>query len=489
MSKLKSSELRRVAPIKVWVFCLLTTLVALALSNSVEMLVERKINHMHLIIASSIGALLGCGGVLVMSRLYGTGEHVPFFEVFPPRKDLAKILLWSFILATLLSIFSELMQGDIRNIVKETGWLFEVVFAVFTVVGLWLAYGAILEAKRIITTFDDLYDRVLHMAEETIANKEYKNLRILAYTPAIGFLALPYDRWSKLRADLMQLSDALEVICLDDEDLQYWHNQYVGRQTKRKAIERIDGSLGIADTQDATGESERLMKYPDVKENSARKCLEMMPGFYLIFNKVKAIIVAPLFIPFPVGTLTSVQQQTQKRVQMLGFETSDKRIIEDVTEFFEHYKDTVPSRPLQFDTKVGDVSKLSTLLMGQIETLKTGPLASEPVLRYRLSVFKAERWEEDAWQKILYYLESYKKVDAQNYETWLRPTCFDHSENSKIFVRVPNRESELWIRENCEKWVLEAMNRLQLGFAKVAYVIEAGGQKEVVGNQAKSGHT
>src|SRR5882724_7606478 len=144
MSKVRSSELRRITPLKVWVFCLGFVLLALAVSNMAELLLERKVNHLHLVVASSIGALLGSCTVLLLSRLYGTNEHIPFFEVFPRGKTLIKIFAMSFLLATLLSVFSELMVSDIRNIVKETGWFFEVVFAVFTVVGLWLAYGAIL---------------------------------------------------------------------------------------------------------------------------------------------------------------------------------------------------------------------------------------------------------------------------------------------------------------------------------------------------------
>jgi chromosomal replication initiator protein len=76
----------------------------------------------------------------------------------------------------------------------------------------------------------------------------------------------------------------------------------------------------------------------------------------------------------------------------------------------------------------------------------------------------------NAWQEILNYLKP--KVNAQSYQTWLRPTRFSHADNEVLVVRVPNREFHDWIQEQYGGLIAEALERLQLGFQKIRFVFE-----------------
>jgi chromosomal replication initiator protein len=86
----------------------------------------------------------------------------------------------------------------------------------------------------------------------------------------------------------------------------------------------------------------------------------------------------------------------------------------------------------------------------------------------------------NAWQQILTHLKS--KLNAQSYQTWLRPTRFAHAAGDAIFVRVPNREFQDWIQEHYGSQIQEALEQLDLGFHEVKYVMDESAEKKAPEN-------
>jgi len=80
----------------------------------------------------------------------------------------------------------------------------------------------------------------------------------------------------------------------------------------------------------------------------------------------------------------------------------------------------------------------------------------------------------NAWQKIQNYLKS--RVNTQSYQTWLRPTQLSHAADDTLYVRVPNREFEEWIKEKYGPLIVEALEKLQLSYHQVGYVFEEGAE-------------
>jgi chromosomal replication initiator protein len=76
----------------------------------------------------------------------------------------------------------------------------------------------------------------------------------------------------------------------------------------------------------------------------------------------------------------------------------------------------------------------------------------------------------NAWQEILTYLK--EKVNAQSYQTWLRPTRFSHIAQDAVVVKVPNREFQDWIAEQYGSLIHEALTHLNLNVHEVQYEIE-----------------
>ena len=73
------------------------------------------------------------------------------------------------------------------------------------------------------------------------------------------------------------------------------------------------------------------------------------------------------------------------------------------------------------------------------------------------------------WVRVLDALE--KKVNRSSYETWLKPTRYDHAQGAVLFVRVPNPEF-CHIGERYGDLISEAMENLGLEFLDVEFVTE-----------------
>lgn len=225
----------------------------------------------------------------------------------------------------------------------DPGGIFAVVIGTATVIGLYYTWQSLREIKRIISSFSDLIDRLCEMAKFATPDSP---LKILAYTPAIGFLSQPIDDWNRLRNALDQKDKGLpitEIICLREQDLDIWHKLFEGRITLRGKVDR-------AMTEEATSAANILLEH--LCESSVSKIKgtgnvhrlpwRYMPGFYLFMVRERAIIVTPLFLPFPKGAPKD-RQTILPSVQMIGVETQDRAIIRDIENIFQYYKNIPPS--------------------------------------------------------------------------------------------------------------------------------------------------
>jgi len=73
------------------------------------------------------------------------------------------------------------------------------------------------------------------------------------------------------------------------------------------------------------------------------------------------------------------------------------------------------------------------------------------------------------WVLVLQALE--KKVNRTSYETWLKPTRYDHAQGAILFVRVPTQDF-CHIGERYGDLISEAIDDLKMGFRDVEFVTE-----------------
>jgi hypothetical protein len=225
------------------------------------------------------------------------------------------------------------------HVAKEPGGFFALVTGLPTLCFLALAVQQLREIRRTISSFSELIDRVCDMAKKaTGANP----IRILAYTPAVGYLARPDSEWHQFysaicKKDKRTGKPIAEIICLRGSHLKVWHELFVERTTSR-------GKINLAMSRQATASAEGLLEILK-KDDDNNACdtvhrlpTDFMPGYYFFFTKDRAIIVVPLFLPLP-SSAPKVEQKKLPTVQMIGFETADRALVQDVEQMYDYYKE------------------------------------------------------------------------------------------------------------------------------------------------------
>ena len=249
----------------------------------------------------------------------------------------------------------------------DPGGIFAAFMGFVTIVGFAFTLHDLREMRRRITTFPDLIDRLSAMLNKVDGDEV---VRVLAYTPALGYIALEDSEFKSFYATLVRKKKSngepcAEIICLNKRDLKDWHALFIGRRTRRKRFERDDAPAGGSSlpqdrveagivsrklTDAATKKSENIIRdfvvedddSEEQQERVKRLPFEFLPGYYFFLSADRAIIVAPLQLPFPKGAPRSTQQSLRGTVQMLGFETNDRAIIRDLRDLYDNYK-SLPS--------------------------------------------------------------------------------------------------------------------------------------------------
>jgi len=71
------------------------------------------------------------------------------------------------------------------------------------------------------------------------------------------------------------------------------------------------------------------------------------------------------------------------------------------------------------------------------------------------------------WEQIKQHLAT--KISTEGYQNWLAKTEFSQSDETTIWVQVPNEAAKEWIEEEYGSWVEAALVELKLPFTRVCY--------------------
>ncbi len=221
--------------------------------------------------------------------------------------------------------------------IQPTG-IFSLFVGILTVFGLSFTIVSLQDIKRNIFSFKDLLERLEKMISEATIKDP---VRILCYTPALGFIARPEEETNRLYKCFTDIKEgktvAVELICLNDEDLNSWHSSFKGRETKRKKVidEEIVKSANMKSKIIVEAIQKSWSRYHNPRERKIKRLsYQTMPGYYLYFRNHQALIVTPLFLPAGIGSPTGQKHN----VEMIGFETNDHRLIEELKDIYDFYK-------------------------------------------------------------------------------------------------------------------------------------------------------
>lgn len=235
------------------------------------------------------------------------------------------------------------MAGVVELIDNDPGGIFAILTGLATLYGVLLTLQSVREVRRTIGSFSDLIDRIEKMAKTATHNNP---LHILAYTPAIGYLAQPDLDWNKFSEAVRRRPAGKPITkftCLRESDLEIWHRLFTGRTTLKGKVTLENSDRATRAGEGLINELIRDASNEEVPNMVHRLPANFMPGYYLFFTRERAIIVAPLFLPFPKGAPT--QQENIPTVQMIGLETQDRAIIRDINQIYNYYSQ-LPQSPL-----------------------------------------------------------------------------------------------------------------------------------------------
>jgi hypothetical protein len=245
---------------------------------------------------------------------------------------------------------AESSKGIGYFIQHDPGGIFAVFMGFLTVAGFAFTLHDLRQIRRTITSFPDLIDRLCNMLDKDSNNEP---AQIVCYTPSLGFIALSesdFERFSQSIRTPKGRKPRAEMICLHEKDLEEWHQLFVDRETRRgkvspelatgatDAAKEIIEALNIS-VKEREGQKQRIREKGKIAVK--RLPFDFMPGYYVFISRTRAIVVAPLNLPFPKGAPKD-KQQSLPTVHMIGFETNDRGIINDLQNLYHSYR-TLPS--------------------------------------------------------------------------------------------------------------------------------------------------
>lgn len=194
--------------------------------------------------------------------------------------------------------------------------------------------------NRPINSFVELMVELRSLIRSTHVSDE---IRMLAYTPAIGFLSCPGE-WPELQSCIFDSRAKVVLTCLQLQELKTWHGLFRDRyaRTYGKILdEHIKAANEVAE--------QMLVKFDNPPPYE--RTWHDMPGYYIFQNDVRAIIVAPSFIPRLYADPQSdweSQDDSARSVEMFGFMTRNRSIIKQARDVWSAYaRRTQKSIPIQ----------------------------------------------------------------------------------------------------------------------------------------------
>src|SRR5205085_8340161 len=158
-------------------------------------------------------------------------------------KKYAIAIFWALLGALALYVIQQVLKHwpslwTIETLKTALGYALTVVTTLAAIYGIIMGWKTYQDLLKTINDFPTLISKICEMADEAT---NLEPLQILAYTPALGYLAEPPASWHKLFSALSATTDngehRAQIICLKNEDLDIWHKLFVGRMTSRGKID------------------------------------------------------------------------------------------------------------------------------------------------------------------------------------------------------------------------------------------------------------
>lgn len=346
--------IQQVKKINFWFAILFYLFVALTVSYIIVALVLAAENNLNwppivLMISCVVGITVGMFVVFFLSKFKTKlfSAHMDAFNLHPINTWFVVIVFGIALLMLVFSIQFASCWAEMKAVMENWAEVLLIFGSLASIGGLFFTACSIRQYRRQITSFSAFAKRLKHMIYETSGDSDEDYVRIMAYTPIPGSLALEESVYDGLREKIMKDDARLEIVCLNEEDLSQWFNKFEkkryrnGEITKGKidrAKKDINHLIERVDNPDSPAK-----KMFAKKHKSKRLKANQLPDFYFFFNNIRALVTTPFFFPM-VPDIVACQNKVNiefenEPVEMIGFETTDAKIIENIKKFYMHFHD------------------------------------------------------------------------------------------------------------------------------------------------------
>ncbi len=217
--------------------------------------------------------------------------------------------------------------------------LFTFVTGTATLFGTYFTVLAVLDRKHAISSFPQLAERLTKLINRAAKSKE--GVLFFAYTIQPGAWNVTEERYASFKQALTNPRVKIRSVCLSPSAHDAWLSKFINIQTMTHGTiktERKD--LFIKECEDilnclAGRKSNCIPKDEGYRVEPVRLPYKAMPGFYFFVSAERAILAAPIGIP-RIGNPPPGQQGAIE-VEALGFETTDRRIVQMLRREFARY--------------------------------------------------------------------------------------------------------------------------------------------------------
>lgn len=156
-----------------------------------------------------------------------------------------------------------------------------------------------------ITSFNELMKIVSDLIRRT---GRHDTVRILAYTPALGYLARTQEESNALLEALNLRGGRVKIACLQEQELWTWHTMFKNKRTARGVIDcELIKNANLA-AERVLRDLEHAGSADPEQKNVFRKSFCELPDYYAFANRDRAVIVVPFSLPqLPMRTQEHLQ--------------------------------------------------------------------------------------------------------------------------------------------------------------------------------------
>lgn len=346
------AKFEKIAPSLLGAFMYLAFVAALGLVI-VEIATRLEVTFMPghgVAVGIAIGALLMAGWTSIARRFYD--KHTGLFDDRVSNSWQVWLIATVVVATASLATMQLIATPDGSSFMEGAASLLGGMGALASVLGLFWAGYSIRQFRRQILSFDEFAARYQNLAREVKdENLTGDRLRVLAYTPIPGSLALSKERYVSLRDEIISDGARIELCCLEENEFENWFAGFEGKKAR-------DGRVTKEQILNASEDIKTLVKgiksplrsedksFADQHPPKGFKKHEL-PSFYLFFTDKRALVTIPLFFPIETDSEGLKGRFSDRSVEMIGFETTDQGVISMLREYYEVYRQRASAGVIQ----------------------------------------------------------------------------------------------------------------------------------------------